>query len=93
MAMFITRIELHSTSEADYTRLHSEMANRGFSRSIQGADANWYRLPAAEYWYEGNATTESIFKLAESAADMTGSNSWIVVSATSGCRFRLAEDR
>ena len=48
MARFMTRIELHHST--DYTELHAAMLNRGFAKIIQDDETGiWYNLPEAEY--------------------------------------------
>ncbi|MGC1301464.1 MAG: hypothetical protein WA840_03725 [Caulobacteraceae bacterium] len=47
MTKFTVRIELHKTD--DYEPLHKEMANRGFTRTIESNTGSVYHLPPGEY--------------------------------------------
>lgn len=49
MGYFITRVELHGGTAADYEKLHEAMRLQGFSRNIKGRDGKFYRLPTAQY--------------------------------------------
>ncbi len=49
MAKYLVRVELHGATWDEYERLHSEMANRGFSREVTSDNSGTYRLPTAEY--------------------------------------------
>ena len=91
MAQFVTRVELHSATEADYVKLHREMEARGFSRTIPSSDGKRYQLPTAEYWFEGAFALTGVLELADSAASATGRSSWILVTEAAGYWFRLAK--
>jgi len=67
------------------------MEGRGFTRLIYGSDGKRYQLPTAEYWFEGNATRDGVFGLADAAIRATGCSSWILVTESNGCTFRLAQ--
>ena len=90
MASFTTRVELHSATETHYATLHAELERRGFSRLIRADDGTWYHLPTAEYNYDGAATIDTVFGLAEASANSTGRNSWILVTESVRRRFKLA---
>jgi len=49
MARFLVRVELHDAVWSDYEALHTEMADRGFSREVTGENGRTYQLPTAEY--------------------------------------------
>ena len=54
MARYIIRVVLHdNASFQDYQLLHANLAARGVHDDIVGDDGRWYRLPPAEYRYEG----------------------------------------
>ena len=84
MARFMTRVELHGATAADYDRLHEEMKNVGFSRFIQADDGTWYHLPTAEYHIQRNCTIEDVHDIARLAANRTGKDSSVLVSEYNG---------
>ena len=92
MTQYITRVELHSATELDYERLHSEMAKKGFSRRII-AVGTAYDLPSAEYHFQGDASLSSVFSFAQQAANETGKRSWILVTQMLAIRFNLSPAR
>ena len=78
MAAFMTRIELHNATWQDYENLHRQMEAAGFSRTIQGGDGVWYKLPTAEYVIYTNLTIDQVRALAKGCANSTGKNSSVL---------------
>jgi len=79
MAKFIVRVELHG--ERDYTRLHSAMERRGFSRDIKGTDGKLCLLPPGTYRFESNNLNRSqVLRRAKIAAAMTFKRAAIMVT-------------
>jgi protein-disulfide isomerase-like protein with CxxC motif len=72
MAAFITRVELHDSTSADYETLHQAMAAQGFTRVISGDDGVSYTLPTGEYFGQSETGTNEVTNLAGFAASMTG---------------------
>lgn len=70
MAKFIIRFELHG--EKDYTRFHSAMERRGFSRRIKGKNGKLCWLPPGTYRFESNSLNRSqVLRRAKIAAATT----------------------
>jgi len=78
MSKYLTRIELHNADQADYIKLHALMGKAGFSRVIEGSNGVQYNLPWAEYYCEGNFSTDAVLGAAKNAAKMTGRDSAVV---------------
>ena len=91
MAMFLTRVELHSATGADYDRLHVEMAKQKFSRTIPADDGSRYQLPTAEYYSQGDLSVEAVRKLADVAIAATGKSAWVISVRWDMASWRLAK--
>ena len=89
MASFVTRVELHGASAADYERLHVAMERSGFSRQIQADNGNCFQLPTAEYCHQGNYDAASVNDAAEKAAATTGRRCWTFTAEYKAASFRL----
>ena len=88
MATFIVRVELHGADEwEDYDKLHSEMENEGFSRTITGSDKVVYHLPTAEYRIASDLLTKEIQEKAKNAARRTGKPFSILTVKAARTRF------
>ncbi len=81
MANFTVRVELHGARPDDYEALHAKMEARGFKRTI-AADSSGvvYKLPTAEYNFEGTATIHQVRDGAAAAATELGKKHSILVS-------------
>jgi hypothetical protein len=88
MSTFITRVELHHATEADYERLHSAMAQQGYARTIMSDDGRRYRLPWAEYCAVANWTLEEARTAAANAAASTGRSFAVLTSLTNGVAWQ-----
>jgi hypothetical protein len=80
MALFMARIELHSSTYQDYANLHSYMAAEGYATSIVGSDGRTYQLPPAEYHLNGGYTCDQALEKMKRAAQRTLKNFAAVVS-------------
>jgi hypothetical protein len=80
MAMFTTRVELHSATYADYETLHESMRQKGFSREISGSNGLVYQLPTAEYYCEGAIAQSTVLTAAQQAAATTGRSAAVLVT-------------
>jgi hypothetical protein len=80
MGNYLVRVELHSATWDDYESLHAEMADRGFSREITGADGVSYQLPTAEYVIYSESALERVRALAAEAAKTTGRKFGVIVA-------------
>lgn len=86
MSNFTVRIELHNASSDDYEKLHEEMENAGFSRTITTESGAVHHLPAAEYSYSGKITTEEVRDLARDTAKKVKSKPAVLVTKADGSR-------
>jgi len=84
MSRFTVRVELHAANEADYQRLHTAMANQGFSRVIAGSDGKSYHLPTAEYDYTSTDSVSDVRDRAHAVASNVKQKP--AVLATEGAR-------
>ncbi len=80
MANYTVRIELHDAGWDDYTKLHSAMEQKGFSRLIRGDNGRTYRLPWAEYNGTGQLTCSQIRDIAQLVANETGKKNSVFVT-------------
>jgi 2,4-dienoyl-CoA reductase-like NADH-dependent reductase (Old Yellow Enzyme family) len=55
MSAYTIRVELHNATWNDYVNLATKLAAQGVVDVIKGDDGTWYKLPPAEYNYEGDA--------------------------------------
>lgn len=85
MGQFTVRVVLYGAghSEDAYKELHAEMKTRGFTRYITGATGTTYHLPLAEYNYEEDRTSDEVWELAKEAAEQTGYEYAVLVTAGS----------
>ena len=80
MSYYVTRVELHYASYADYESLHSAMQRAGFSRFIVGDDGQTYQLPTAEYVMSGDYDVAAVREAAARAAATTGKRFAVIVT-------------
>jgi len=83
MARFTVRVELHNANSEHYAQLHKKMAAQGFS-DIISADGRRYRLPPAEYNFDGNATRDQILQKAKVAAGSVITKFAVLVTESNG---------
>jgi hypothetical protein len=61
MALFTVRVVLHdNASWEDYDALHQRLARVGVVDVIRSDDGVWYRLPPAEYNYQGDISANDL---------------------------------
>ena len=89
MANYIARVELHgATEEEDYEVLHDEMAQRGFTRQIQGNDGVEYQLPTGTYVVQDtDATLQTAYNAVEQAAAATEFEYSLIVTDWNNAQF------
>ena len=80
MSYFITRVELHEATWADYESLHSLMAAQGFGRTVQADSGVQYQLPPAEYLKISAESPNAVLEAAARAAAATGRNASVLVT-------------
>lgn len=90
---FTVRVELLNIEydNSAYSILHQAMEDAGFTKTIKGSDGAVYNLPPAEYNYVGTKTAEEILDLAGSATLKTKHKSAILVTESSGRKWRGLE--
>lgn len=84
MATFTVRVELHDADDSDYDTLWTEMKARGFKRRVTSDDGITYKLPPAEYSYDGDITRSDVLKKAKEAAAATGRDYAVLVTESAG---------
>ena len=73
MADFLTRIELHDATEADYSALDAAMIGANFATQINSARGVLYQMPQATYFSQSsNMSPNDVRDLAMQAARKTG---------------------
>ena len=80
MAKFTTRILLENGTESDYEQLHTAMERAGFSRFIKSDDGRKFRMPWAEYNFDGSASLDQVLETANLAATSTGNQFSVLVT-------------
>ena len=85
MAEYIARVELHGASwPKDYEKLHTLMANHGFTNCISDGAKEW-RLPTGTYWSTGRIDNAALVRDAVKAcADQTGFRNESIVVKSGG---------
>src|SRR5271156_1590652 len=68
MPQYTIRVELHDGTWDDYVALHKHLAVHGIVDTITSDDGVRYKLPPAEYNYEGNAEIGSVRETCKQAA-------------------------
>jgi hypothetical protein len=89
MNSYITRVELHGGTEADYQVLHTQMALKGFSHTVVADDGTTYNLPTAMYRIDSALSAPQVRELAQSAANVTGKISWVITIKSAGMSWSL----
>ncbi|WP_179255539.1 type V toxin-antitoxin system endoribonuclease antitoxin GhoS [Burkholderia sp. HI2714] len=78
MAQFLTRVELHNATAADYEKLHTAMQQQKFSRTIPDDSGVRYHLPTAEYYSHGEIAANDVLELAKAAVRSIGKTASII---------------
>lgn len=84
MAKFTVRIELHNASPEDYARLHESMAMNGFNREILSGEGVRFKLPNAEYAFEGELALKEMLEKAKLGARPLGIKFTVLVTESKG---------
>ena len=83
MPRFTIRVELHDEQSSDYDKLHKAMEGKGFTRTIK-VDGGTYRMPNAEYNFDGEATKEQVREKAVAAAKTVRPKFDVLVTESNG---------
>ncbi|MGZ9027391.1 MAG: hypothetical protein ACXW2U_08975 [Telluria sp.] len=62
MTAFSIRVELHDATSADYAKLADRLAAREVVDVIRNDKGELFKLPPAEYNFEGNATLDNVYE-------------------------------
>jgi hypothetical protein len=84
MALFTTRVELHGANWDDYTKLHSHMKAQDFALTVTSDQGSTYRLPPAEYTYQGTVSRDDVLNKAKAAAGAVKTSFAVVVTEAVG---------
>ena len=68
MGRFTVRIELHNASWDDYEALYKHLAGYGITDVITSDQGFQYKMPPAEYNYEGDATRNQVLETCKQCA-------------------------
>ena len=89
MTDFLTRVELHDATAADYEKLDQAMAAANFSKTIQSSRGMVYAMPTATYFSQAfGLSAAEIRNLAVAAARGTGRR-YDVITAAGETAFAL----
>lgn len=80
MALFTIRVELHNATRDDYTKLHKLLAARGITDIVTSDTGQSYRLPPAEYNYQGDASATAVTQTVKGIADQVVRSSAVLVT-------------
>lgn len=80
MPSFVTRVELHSGTAADYQTLNAAMEANGFSRAVRSDDGSAVFLPTGQYVGNGELTARDVSQIAQGAALSTKKGFAVFVS-------------
>ena len=82
MTDFLTRVELHGASPADYAALDQAMIAANFTKTIRSPRGLVYNMPSATYFSQAvNMSAAEVRNLAVGAAHRTGRRYDIITTA------------
>ena len=85
MPSCMIRVELHQARTAEqYHRLHQQLNQYGISNTIVARDGRRYRLPPAEYYYDGTATRDQLLQTSRQCAATVDPSFAVVVTESNG---------
>lgn len=87
MTSFIIRVELHNATSKHYDDLAKNLAAIGVVDTIRGNDGRRFKLPPAEYHYEGAVTLQQVYNSVTSVASRVLSNNAVLVTESNGCMW------
>lgn len=87
MASYTIRIELHDATWADYMEMYKHLAIQGITDIIISDDGVRYRMPPAEYNYEGKATSPQLLEMAKASAGKVVRSYAVLVTESGGRRW------
>lgn len=84
MARFTIRIELHDATWDDYVTMYEHLAGFGITDIITSDDGVQYKMPPAEYNYEGNTTRSQVLETAKQCAARVVKSYAVLVTESAG---------
>lgn len=84
MARYTIRIELLDATWDEYETMYELLAKVGIVDSIADSSGATYRLPPAEYNYDGAATRTQVLEMAKSAASRVVRDYRVLVTESTG---------
>lgn len=84
MARYTIRIELLDATWDEYEAMYELLAKVGIVDSIADSTGATYRLPPAEYNYDGTATRAQVVDMAKSAASAVVGKYRVFVTESAG---------
>lgn len=84
MAQFTIRVELHGAEWDDYEQLASALAQKNITDVLTDDQGVKYKMPPAEYQYQGNCTAAELREICVAAAKTTGKAHAILVTKSAG---------
>lgn len=84
MNRFTIRIELHDAPWADYEAMYAHLEKHKIVDVIASENGMRYKLPRAEYCYEGKATRAQVLDMAKQSAARVASSFAVFVTESAG---------
>jgi hypothetical protein len=84
MARYTIRVELHEGTWQDYVELGKCMAAQDMVDVITDGNGKRYKMPPAEYNYDGPAPREQVLAMAESCATRVVKSFGVLVTESNG---------
>jgi hypothetical protein len=84
MARFTVRIELVNASWDQYKQMYAHLERHGIVDIITSDQGARYRLPPAEYNYDGNASRDQVLEMAKSSAAKVVRDYRVLVTESAG---------
>jgi hypothetical protein len=84
MTAFVVRIVLNDATWDDYRKLYEKLGKQGFTDIIVASDGAAYKMPDAEYYFEGNKTRAEVLALAKASAGAVKTSYQVMVTQSAG---------
>ena len=84
MARYTIRIELHDATWDDYEEMYQHLAAQGITDIIASGDGVSYKMPPAEYNYDGTATRDQVLEMAKASAGKVVRSYAVLVTESDG---------
>ncbi len=83
MARYTIRIELHDASWDDYEEMYMHLTAQGITDIIASDDGR-YKMPPAEYNYDGSATRAQVLEMAKASAGKVARSYAVLITESNG---------